>query len=249
VNLVCDLDGVLFRGDEAIPGAGEALAALPETEILFVTNSSTKTPQMVAAKIEQVVGYPAAADQVITSGMAAVAWLAGDGPSVLLLGAAGTGPGFEANGCPLVTDPLAAEAVVVGLDFDLSYDKLAAAVEAIRNGARFVATNNDPTYPTPRGLWPGAGSLVAAVVTATGVEPEITGKPHEPVRELVRSRLGHGPVYVVGDRPGTDLAMAHAEGWKSVLVLTGVVDSADGVEPAPDHVIDSIANLPELLAS
>jgi HAD superfamily hydrolase (TIGR01450 family) len=251
VNIICDLDGVLFLGDEAIPGAGDALADLTRmgASLLFVTNSSTKGPAAVAAKIGTVTGYPAVPDQVITSGMAAVAWLAPERPVVFLLGAEGTREGFEVAGCRVTTDPIEAEVVVVGLDFDLSYQKLAGAVEAVHNGARLVATNTDPTYPTPRGQWPGAGALVAAVVAATGASPVVAGKPHEPVRRLIRSHLGDGSVLLVGDRPETDLAMAHQEGWTSVLVLTGVVDSAEAVEPVPDHVLDSIASLPALLAA
>ena len=148
-------------------------------------------------------------------------------------------------------DAQAAAAVIVGLDTGLSYDRLRGAVVAIRGGARFVATNTDDTYPTPDGLWPGAGAMVAAVQVATGVQPDIAGKPHTAIRSLIRAGLAPGPVWVVGDRPETDVALAKAEGWNSALVLTGVVERADEVpaELQPDLVLDSIAALPEALQS
>jgi 4-nitrophenyl phosphatase len=147
--------------------------------------------------------------------------------------------------------PEAAEAVIVGLDTGISYERLRSAVMAVRNGARFIATNADPTYPTPSGLWPGAGAIVAAIEVAAGIEPEIAGKPHPAIRSLIRTRLVPGPVWVVGDRPETDVAMAKVEGWTSVLVLTGVVGAADQVpeEYQPDVILPSLADLPETLHS
>ncbi|NIQ56034.1 MAG: HAD hydrolase-like protein, partial [Gemmatimonadetes bacterium] len=98
------------------------------------------------------------------------------------------------------------------------------AARAVRAGARFVATNHDATYPTPDGLLPGAGSIVAAVEVASEREAEVAGKPHPPMRRLVRERCGGEEIWVVGDRIDTDLAMAFEEGWGTALVLTGVSD-------------------------
>ena len=147
----------------------------------------------------------------------------------------------------MVDDWRDAGVVIVGLDPGLSYEGLTSAVMAVSNGARFIATNVDVTYPTPEGLWPGAGALVAAVQAATGVEPEVAGKPHAAMRKLLRDRLSAGESLVVGDRPETDLALGVAEGWITVLVLSGVTPPGAEVVPQPDHVLDTVAELPSLL--
>jgi 4-nitrophenyl phosphatase len=134
---------------------------------------------------------------------------------------------------------------LVGLDFDLSYDRLTRAANAVRLGARFIATNTDPTYPVADGLLPGGGAMVAAVRVATGVEPEIAGKPHSPMRALLRAK-GIGEAWVIGDRVDTDIAMARAEpDWTSILVLTGVTDphephDADFVVPDLTAAVDLV---------
>lgn len=246
--LVCDLDGVLYRADSAIAGSGEALAVIADAgiAITFVTNNSTKTPDEAAAKIARLTGFAATATDVVTSAQAAVHLLGDDAPPTLLFGAAGARAPLEAAGIPVVDDWRKAEAVVAGLDLSLSYDSLTRAVMAVNQGARFIATNTDVTYPTPEGLWPGAGSLVAAVVAATGVEPEVAGKPHPAMRALLAERLAGARVAVVGDRPETDIALGAAEGWSTILVLSGVTVAPDGAQPRPDHVLDSIADLPAL---
>ena len=114
-----------------------------------------------------------------------------------------------------------AEAVVVGFHRDFDYDALDRASRAVREGARFVATNLDATYPVPGGLIPGAGALVAAVATAAGATPEVAGKPESPTVGIIRERYGDLGV-VVGDRPSTDGALATALGWPFALVLSGV---------------------------
>ncbi len=247
--IVCDLDGVLYRGNVALPGAGEALAALSRAglSLVFVTNNATKTSAEAAAKIRRVTGFEAHEDDVLTSAQAAAHLLGSETPPTLLFGAAGARSPLEHAGVPIVDDWHEAEAVVAGLDLSLSYESLTQAVMAVNAGARFIATNTDPTYPTPGGLWPGAGSLVAAVEAATGVVPEVAGKPHPAMRSLLHERLRGRRVAVIGDRPETDLALGVAEGWQTILVLTGVTASPEGVEPRPDNVVDSIADVPELL--
>jgi HAD superfamily hydrolase (TIGR01450 family) len=246
--LVCDLDGVVYRGNEGMAGAGAALAALAAAgiDLVFVTNNSTKTAAEAAAKISALTGFPAAAANVITSAQAAVHLLAPDAPPTLLFGAAGARRPLEEAGIRVVDEWQEAEAVVAGLDLSLTYESLTRAVMAVGHGARFIATNTDVTYPTPAGLWPGAGALVAAVAAATGVTPEVAGKPHAAMRTLLAARLAGRRVAVVGDRPETDLALGVAEGWESILVLTGVTASPGGVSPTPDHVVASIADVPAL---
>jgi len=236
-----------------VPGAGEALTKLEQAgyRVMFVTNNSTRSGEAVAAKIVSLTGYPARADQVIGSAGAAVTLLRPDSGPVLVVGGDGIREAMAIAGVPETNDPRSATSVIVGLDPKISYERLRDAVVAIRLGAHFIATNTDATYPTPDGPWPGAGSIVAAIRVASGVEPEVAGKPHIAIRSLIRSGLAPGPVWVVGDRPETDLAMAKAEGWTAVLVLTGIIEHPDQVpdEYHPDMVLRSITDLPEALQS
>lgn len=246
--IVCDLDGVLYRGNVAVPGAGSALDALRGAGIglVFVTNNSTKSPAEAAEKIRRLTGFEAHEDDVVTSAQAAANLLADTAPPTLLFGAAGARAPLEHAGVPIVADWHEARAVVAGLDLSLTYEALTRAVMAVNAGARLIATNTDVTYPTPEGLWPGAGSLVAAIEAATGVRAEVAGKPNAAMRGLLHARLAGKRATVIGDRPETDLALGHAEGWDTILVLTGVTASSEGVEPPPDLVADSIAGVPAL---
>lgn len=245
-TVVCDLDGVIYLADEAVTGAGAALGRLEASghAILFCTNNSSRTRRQSAEKIARVTGYAAEIGQIASSSMAAGTLL--DGGRVLVVGGAGVVEAVEQAGGEVIRDG-PADAVVVGIDFDFHYDTLHAASKAVRGGARFIATNRDDTFPTPEGLKPGAGSLVAAIAAAAGVEPEVAGKPEPTMRRLIAGMTGSGPVVMVGDRPETDLAMAVAEGWMSVLVETGVTPPGTQVEPTPDHVIGDITDLPDLL--
>ena len=251
--MVCDLDGVVYLDEEEVPGAGHALRELERQghRLLFVTNNSSSPPATVAERIAEITDFPAAASQVLTSGLAVARMLAADRPPCLVVGGEGIEQALDGEGIPRTENWRQAEAVVVGLDRRLTYERLRDATLALRAGARFLATNMDPTLPTPTGQWPGAGSIVAALEAATDRLPEIAGKPYQPMRALVRSRLGPGPTWVVGDRPSTDLAMARAEGWQAVLVLSGVAadPSEAGNEYAPDLVVESLADLPDLLAT
>ena len=252
-TLVVDLDGVMYVGSEPVPGAAAALEKLQDAgwRVLFVTNNSTKERRVAAETIAERTGFPAHEDQVLTSGYSTARYLAGHVQRVFVVGAPGLAATLTAEGIEVVDTHEDAEAAVVGLDPELTYDKLVEATLAVRAGARLVATNSDATYPTPRGLYPGGGALVAALERATDAVAEVCGKPHEPMRKLVRAMVGLGPVVVVGDRPETDLALAGAEGWHRVLVLTGVTDEPSGVpeEYAPDLVLASIAELPDVIAN
>ena len=247
-NVVCDLDGVVYLADTAVPGAGAALAEVERRgyRLLFATNAPIRTPEAVAAHVASVSGYPADAGQVVTSAMAAAGVLsAADGP-VLVVGEAGLGTTLRRSGFSLTMDPMQARSVVVGLDRRLTYDHLRIAAQALARGARFVATNRDPTYPTESGPWPGGGAIVAALETATGRVAEVVGKPHRPMRDAIRCRLGPGPTWVVGDRPETDVALGREEGWTTVLVLTGVLGDPAQVPAglAPDLLLASLADFP-----
>ena len=248
-NLVCDLDGVVYRGRDPVPGSAAALAALKAAgwTILFCTNNSARSPEEVAARIRSITGYVSRADQVITSAAAAAALLAESRPLTFVLGGEGVRMALETEGIPVTSVGSEAGAVVVGLATGLTYDWLREASSAVMRGARFIATNDDPTFPAEDGLWPGAGSIVAAVERATGVPAEVAGKPFPPMRRLIHRNLGPGPVWVVGDRPDTDLALASAEpGWRSALVLTGV-STGQNLDSAPDLVAADLAEVARIL--
>jgi len=241
VTWALDLDGVVWLSGRPLPGAPEAVARLRAAgeRVVFLTNNSSPSVAHHVATLEAA-GVPAAPGDVVTSAQAAAALVA-PGETVVALGGDGVREALAARGCELrETGP--ADAVVVGLRRDLTYGMIARAATAAREGARFIGTNDDPTYPTPDGLLPGAGSIIAAVATAAGRTPELAGKPHAPMARLVAERVG--PVDVmVGDRHSTDGLMARLLGARFALVLTGVTgaDAARALDPAPHLVAPSLA--------
>ncbi len=249
-TIACDLDGVIYVDTEGVPGAGAALDQLVAAgfSLIFVTNNSTKTEQDVRDHIAQRTGFKGPAD-VVTSGMATAGELVGVAERVFVVGGAGLVATLEVYGLEVVTDWQRAEAVVVGLDRELSYEKLADATLAIRAGAGFYATNADATYPMPDGLYPGGGAIAAFLERSTDVPAIVCGKPHAPARAMVRKLAGDGGVLVVGDRAETDIGMGIAEGWATALVLTGVVDDPAEIPSKyrPDLILGSIADLPAAL--
>jgi 4-nitrophenyl phosphatase len=242
-----DLDGVLWRATMPIPGAVDAVAALRGAglELVFVTNNAGPTVADHEVKLAAL-GVPADG-AVLTSPMAA-ATLLRPADRVLVAGGAGIVEAVEAAGAVAITyEAVAAGApvdvVVAGFHRDFDWERMRIASTAVRDGARFVATNDDATYPTETGLVPGAGAIVASIATAAGVSPTIAGKPHLPMAELVRQRCGDDGV-VVGDRADTDGALARRIGWRFALVLSGVTAADDlPVEPRPDLVADDLAAL------
>lgn len=232
MTLVCDLDGVVYRGQEAIPGARDAIERIRAAGmgVIFATNNSSRTPKQVAAKLADIVGIDVAPDEIVTSAEAALTLIPVDVNRCLVVGEAGITAAIEKSGRTITSeDP---ECVVVGISRGFDYQALDRASRAIRDGALFIATNVDPTYPKPTGLHLGAGAIVAAVSVASGVTPLVAGKPEQPMRDLIKSR-GVGQAWVVGDRLDTDIEMAAREkSWRSVLVYTGVTSEADDSFPA-----------------
>jgi 4-nitrophenyl phosphatase len=250
-NIVLDVDGVILLGGDAIEGSGSALHSLCDDgyRLIVATNNATRTPLQAADRIGRICGFRPSPDLVVTSSVAAAGLIGKADQPVLAVAEEGMAETLRLAGIEVTTDPSAAATVMVGLDRGFTYARLAEAASVVMRGARFIATNSDPTFPTPRGPEPGAGSLVAAVASASSTTPEVAGKPHRPMQEAVSRLLGDGPVWMVGDRPDTDLAFAKEAGWRSVLTLSGVTSSAD-VVPAkwtPDIVIDSLSALPEIL--
>ncbi len=248
-QVVCDLDGVVYRGDTAVPGAAVALKRLAErgVELYFVTNNSTRDADAAAAKIVRLTGIEVSPDHVLTSSQAAASLLTPDDGPVLVVGESGVQAAVTDAGLEVTQHPEAAKSVLVGLNRSVTYDVIADAVEAVRAGARFVATNVDPTFPTEEGLKPGAGAIVAAISVASGVQPEIAGKPHPPMRALMAAR-GISEAWVIGDREDTDVALAIREkGWRSVLVLSGVTGPVARIDSSADFVVQDLTSAVDLV--
>ena len=222
--VLCDLDGVVWLRREALPGAADAIERLRQSgrRVLFVTNNSMSTideQERALAAID----VPATGD-VVTSAQAAASLVAA-GEHVLVCGGPGVVEAVEQRGAVAVRDG-DADAVIVGLHLDFDYWRMQAANAAIRGGARFIATNDDATFPTPDGPTPGAGSLVAAVATVSATRPVIAGKPYATMAQLVSDRCGEGyspaSALMVGDRWSTDGLFAEAIGCPFALVRSGV---------------------------
>jgi HAD superfamily hydrolase (TIGR01450 family) len=256
--LCCDLDGVIWRGEAPIAGSAAAVAQLRDAgcRVAFLTNNSSMRVGDYQEKLASL-GIDADPRDVLTSAQAAASLLAAmlpAGARVHALAGPGVTEALHAAGFELVDDgdDGDAAAVVVGFSREFDFARLARAADLVRAGARMIATNLDPTYPAAHGLLPGAGSLVAAVATASGTTPEVAGKPAPPTVALVRERLGDTGI-MIGDRPSTDGALAAALGWPFALVLSGVAGSR-GEEPVPDPpppfvAADLAALVPALLGS
>lgn len=248
---ILDLDGVVWRGGDPVPGSAEAVARLRDEgqRLLFVTNNSS---QPVAEVIEKLAGMDIDADEdeIATSALAAAEMLE-PGTTALICAGPGVDEALERRGVEGVRDG-EADAVIVGFHKEFDFDRLTSAYQAVVGGARLIGTNDDPTYPTPEGAIPGGGSLLAAVAVAAGVEAEVAGKPHQPMADLIRSRLGDevdGAV-LVGDRPSTDGKMAALLDVKFALVMTGVTDEDEVPDdPPPAHVADDLQSLVSELLS
>ncbi|MGH9214009.1 MAG: HAD-IIA family hydrolase [Acidimicrobiales bacterium] len=251
---VLDLDGVVWLGERALEGAADAVAELRAGghQVVFATNNSSPVVGEQEAKLARL-GIPARGD-VVTSATAAAALVAA-GERVLVCGGPGMVEAMEARGAEVVDATIAAragatlvdavDAVAVGFDPYFDYERLTASYRAVRAGARFIASNDDPTYPTPEGPIPGGGAIVASVERATGVTPVVAGKPHRPMAELILSRADGGEAGImVGDRPSTDGEFATTLGFRFALVLTGVTSQDDlPVSPSPDLVAEDLATL------
>lgn len=236
---VIDLDGVIWLAGEPIAGSDRAVRQLRDAGIrpVFATNNSAPTMAELLARLERA-GIAAGPDDLVTSAQAA-AQLVTPGSTVLALADGGAVEALSARGVNVV-ERGPADIVLVGWTHRFDFDRLAAAATAVREGAHLLATNEDPTYPTPGGLLPGAGALLAAVATASGVVPDVAGKPHQAMADLVAARRGDLRA-VVGDRPSTDGELARRLGAPFALVLSGVT-TAD----APPRDIEPAATAPDL---
>ncbi len=246
MGFALDLDGVIWLADDAIPGSADAVARLRAAgeSLVFCTNNSSLPVGEVEAKLARH-GIPARGD-VLTSAMAAVT-LVEPGERVLVCAGEGVVEALEQRRAVVVYDG-EADAVMVGFHTNFDADRLRIAVHALKRGARLLATNDDLTYPTPDGLVPGGGAILAAVVAAAGVPAVVAGKPYAPMVALVRERLGATGT-MVGDRFDTDGRFAQALGYRFALVLTGVSDASAGMDPTPEFIAADLAGLVDELLS
>lgn len=257
-GVLIDLDGVVYTGGEPIPGSAEFLAEARRRglQFLLLTNNSTTSPELVAQRLRGM-GIEVEPDEILTSAQAAMGYVkshAEPGARVRVIGEAGLRQAAEEEGFVIVEDgETGCDWVVAGLDRSFNYEKLTAATRAIMGGARFVATNADALLPIEGGQFlPGAGTIISAIRTATGVEPVVLGKPEPGLFEHCLGRLGRlspGTTAMIGDRLDTDVAGGRRAGLRTILVLSGVTtaEQAAVADPQPDAVVPNLAAVADLL--
>ena len=260
IGIVLDMDGVLYRGNRPIEGARELIEFLKARGIPFalLTNNSTRTPEMYREKLLSM-GIDVPEERIVTSGLATRLYMAKHikPGRVFVIGGKGLHEEMKRLGWGTVGVEECREGrwkeiehVVVGLDPGLTYEKLKYGTLAIRNGASFIGTNPDTTYPAEEGLYPGAGAIIASLRASTEKDPLIIGKPNEPVYEIVWEKLGSvDEIWMVGDRLDTDIAFAKRFGMKAIMVLTGVstLEDVERSEVKPDLVLPSVRELLDYL--
>jgi 4-nitrophenyl phosphatase len=240
-----DLDGTMYRGSERIEAASDFVKKLREKQIpyLFVTNNSSRTPAQVAEKLT---GFdiPAEEKQVFTTSQATANYIfeRKDDASVYVIGEEGIRTAIEEKGLNFGGEK--ADYVVVGIDREISYEKLTVACLAVRNGATFISTNGDIAIPTERGLVPGNGSLTSVITVSTQTHPIFIGKPESIIMEQALKVLGTSKTetLMVGDYYDTDILAGMNAGMDTLLVHTGVTtkEMLSGYDRLPTYTIDSL---------
>lgn len=252
--LVIDADGVLWHGRQPLPGVPAFFDFLHARGIRFViaTNNSARPASDIVERVARF-GAVITAQDVLTSAEATALYLpyiAPRGSRVFVIGGEGIKNELTRAGYTLVEHD--ANVVVVGIDWTLTYDKLKRAALEIRRGAKFVGTNADKTFPTEEGLVPGAGSIIAALQTATDSAPIIIGKPERAMFDIALEKMGatRDSAAVLGDRLDTDIEGAQRAGLRSILVLTGVTSRASLAQSPiqPDWVVENLDALREIWA-
>jgi 4-nitrophenyl phosphatase len=231
---IVDLDGVVWLTGQPIGDVLQAISALRSrgARVVFATNNSAPTTAELLARLEAF-GVTSSTDELVTSAEAAAS-LVHPGQSVRVLAEGGVLEALESRGVA-VAQGERADAAIVGWTRSFDFDSLAATASAARASGHLVGTNEDPTHPTPDGLMPGAGALLAAVATASGVRPDIAGKPHRPMADLMKSKFGFEDgdrsVVMIGDQPRTDGRLAERLKIPFGLVDSGVTaPGADGFD-------------------
>jgi len=252
-SLIIDMDGVIWRSDAPIGDLAAIFNRIRERGLKFVfaTNNSTKTSSQYVSRLQEF-GVDVEPWQVVTSSQAAAHAMAEKlphGSKIFMVGEEGLRIPLEEKGFAVLStaDAPQAQAVVMGLDRSVSFEKLVEATLLVRTGIPFYATNTDRTFPTPRGQIPGAGAWLSVIITATSVQPIVAGKPFPFLMDLSMERLGtdRNETLVIGDRLDTDIAAGQAVGCPTALVLTGVSTREQAVNwrPEIDIVVDDLATL------
>lgn len=248
-----DLDGVIYRGNELLPGVHRFLHWLEDTgrSYCFLTNNSTQTPARIQAKLATL-GLPTAPERIVSAGVAAaqVAASRHPGGSALVLGSAELASLVADAGCQIVQGPAGglAHIVVVGLDRAINYPRLATAQRAIRAGADFIAVNRDPTLPVEHdSLEPGAGAIVAALEVCAGVSPMVIGKPEPTIVQIALAQLAVSPedAVLVGDGLTLDIPAGQRAGIDTLLLLSGITTAAQAQQAGfpPERTFADLAAL------
>ncbi|MEM2282862.1 MAG: HAD-IIA family hydrolase [Candidatus Hadarchaeales archaeon] len=247
-SLIVDLDGVLWWGKKPIQGAAEALQELQRRgkKLAFLTNNSTLSRMDCKRRLWKL-GLQVELERIVTSSYGAALYLKAEHAArVYVIGERGLKEELKLAGIKMVDGEAGGIThVVVGLDRKLTYNKLVAGMRAILSGAKFVATNRDCSFPSERGLLPGAGAIVSSLEAASGRSPDVViGKPEPFLIRLALKALGSQPrtTALVGDRIETDFQAAKRAGLKMILVLTGVTKEL-GRGPKPDLVVKSLGDL------
>lgn len=247
-GLIFDMDGVLWRGETLLPGARELFAHLREngTAVTLVTNNATSTPESIRSRL-QGWGIEVGLDEVLTSAVATAAYMHGElepGAAVYVIGESGLQEAIKRAGFTIVDRADGAAAVAVGMDHNLSWDKLAEATLALRSGAAFYGTNPDPTFPTERGQVPGNGSILAALIASSDVDPIVIGKPEPHLFEQALARMGvpANEAFMLGDRLSTDILGAQRAAIRAGLMLTGVTsfEQVQRGQVRPDFIFQDL---------
>ena len=247
-NYFIDLDGTIYQGKIKYPSGKRFIDRLRAKDIpyLFVTNNSTKSPLAVAKNLSENHNIPTTPFQIYTSAMATADYLKNILPKqakIYIIGELGLIEALSAANFDVV-DSTSADAVIVGLDRQITYDKMAQATIAIQNGAKFIATNTDTNLPTENGMMPGAGALVAAIQTATNVAPTIIAKPASPIMlgALNYMKATKDETIMVGDNYHTDILAGINNGIDTLLVYSGVStkDQIAKLAKKPTYEVDSL---------
>lgn len=246
--LVCDLDGVVYRGELPVDGVPDAISRIQArgVRVLFCSNNSNLSRAGYLKKLGSL-GIAARSEDLLTSATVLEEVLSErdrPGERAFCIGGEGLKEAVTNAGIEVVSGEDAG-LVCVGFDLSFDYDAMRTATLALLAGASFFATNDDPSFPSSDGLWPGAGAILASVETASGRQAEIVGKPHGTmIRTAERWLAGYERIAIVGDRLETDIAMGEAAGWRTCLVLSGVADADDAAAARVDEVYPSLAAAP-----
>jgi HAD superfamily hydrolase (TIGR01450 family) len=251
-SLLLDLDGVVYRGKQAVVSAVESITRVRQMgkPVGYITNNASRTPAQIAEQLREL-GIAVREREIIGAAKAAAKLLASRIPApskVLVVGGEGLSDEVAALGFSLVSSSdQRPEAVIQGLSPDVGWRELAEAAFAIQKGAIWIATNQDWTLPLERGFAPGNGTLVGAVHAAVGILPEFAGKPFRPIFDSALVELGFQNPLVIGDRLDTDIKGAVGAGLQSAAVLTGIAGNQELLgaksDERPNYILSDLSEL------